>query len=415
MDASTTARWASPATKLVRKSCFIANERNGSFPAAISDEVVEREALSGYRGKRIPNAMHPCIHTKERWIGRQMTMNYGADRYKAQDVPDGLGGNVPLGMAYTTAMGADGAAALRDQLSGNMTPAASLPVFAIELPQTLMLYKQISKTASNIVRAIGPKIASELGARLLRSGAVEYVPRSKRARNFLKEVANVHLIEAFGVQPLIQDIMKMWNTGSATHEHLKRLKNLDKDSWSPFSAGYTPSDPMSLTPFIRMKKGSALGIQQEIVESSLACRVHAHIRPNGPLPQDVISKFTKDYLGLRSPFAVLWELKSFSFVLDWVLPAGDLAQNLDSALRHWGEAPFLQTRRLCWTSMARATRNFTCSSYYVPQPQFLGTLIQSEFRRGLGLPVYVPGSLSTAGVGVNQIALSTSLLIQKLA
>lgn len=415
MDASTTARWASPATKLVRKSCFIFNERTGSFPAFISDLVVEREALSGYRGRRIPNAMHPCIHTKERWIGRQITMNSGADRYKAQDVPRGLGGSTPLGMEYSTAMGADGAATLRSQLAGNMTPAVSLPVFAIELPQTLMLYKQIFKAASNIVRAIGPKVASGLGARLLHNGAVEYVPRTRRARNFIREAANVHLMEAFGVQPLIQDIMKMWNTSSATHEHLKRLKALDKDSWSPFSAGYTPSSPMTLTPFVYMSKGSVTGLQQEIIESSLGCRVHAQIRPNGPLPQDAISKFTNDYLGLRSPFSVLWELKSFSFVLDWVLPVGDIAQNLDSALQHWGETPFLQTRRLCWTSMARATRNFTCSTYYTGQPQFLGTLIQSEFRRGLGLPVYEPRSISAAGIGMNQVALSTSLIIQKLA
>lgn len=411
MDSSTSGNWNRQPTRTKTKSCFAMNATSGAYQAYMSDEVVERECLTGYRGKRIPGHLHPCIHTKEKWVGVRSPLSWNGTSYIVQDVPSGVCSGSPLGMAYTTAMGAAGAANLRTQLSGQMTVGVNLPVFLIESAQILLILPQVLKAASGIASSLGTKLSKEIGY-----GANGPVGFTRRARTFLKESANVHLLNSFGVQPLIQDIKTMWNITTTTHEHLKRLQKLDEQTWSSFSAGYSPAEPLTLTPFSAMRKASTQGITQDIIAKELRCRVHAHIRKNGPLPQDTISQLTRQYTGFRSPFTTLWELCPFSFALDWVYSVGDLAQNLDSKLQQFGEEPFLQTRRLCWTSQAYAVRRFKATKILgIPGDYELGTLIQSEFRRGLNLPIYAGESASLQNIGMRQVGLSTSLILQRVA
>lgn len=421
MDASSTANFADAKAFGHSSSSYIGlwniSKLYGTSNIAFGQSYVTGfEKLDGYRGKRFPNSMHPCTHTRVKFVPTPIDITVpNGSRVIGTDCPRDIASGSGL-LSFDSIMSYEAASNLTAQLTGQMQQGYSLPMLLLEAGQTLSLGKQIYSTAKAICKVLG-KASSEVGVRMLANGQHQFTSHGSAGRTFLREAANVHLLEAFGISPLIKDLRAMWNSSSAIHEYMKQLRALDESSWSPFNAQYSPVDGLRILEPVYTMKGACSSIEVDVQDKSLTASVHAQIRPNGPLPEDVISKAALDYAGMRNPFqGVLWEVKSFSFVVDWIIPVNSAFGRLDDAVKSFGEEPYLQCRRLCWTATARHVSDLYALDYLgIPGKRVkLGRINSSEFRRGIGLPSPSIGSASLQGYGLRQAALSTSLVLQRL-
>lgn len=116
-----------------------------------------------------------------------------------------------------------------------------------------------------------------------------------------KGTSNKWLEYQYGLMPLISDIYgatEVLRDGFKSKNHTLKAVRVIKQSFpSPTRSNFTSS-------------GSC--------ELSVRCSIHARIR-NADLA-------TAASLGLTNPALIAWELVPFSFVIDWVLPVGDLLE-----------------------------------------------------------------------------------------
>lgn len=284
---------------------------------------------------------------------------------------------------------------LHRDATGAMPLSANLVVNAVEL----------SSVKTLIPQAIG------IAKKILAQGL---------AKKSLKELANGHLLYSFGVKPLITDIKALLNIRKKVRQRIAQLeaRNGKTTRLAARGAVLTTTVPtsyaMNLTSTAR-----AVDVTGEWRFTS-QCTVSADVSSFFVLDNASQCKLWSSALGLSSPLTSIWELIPFSFVADWLLPIGDAFQRVEDKLGMHETVRSVKVRNYTWSSK-HVAKLMNCSgtvrmSSVVPGWRGLRLPGPSgsytSYTRGQGIPAS-PVLTAPSGWGINRVALSVSLILQK--
>lgn len=351
--------------------------------------TTESSQIDGYRGKRLPNSMHPCYHTRARIVNV-------SNRYVSSPTyyGDYIEGVIPFTLPGTNEYGAlvthsldyqiskSDVTQLMRSLTGSLKPEVLLPNMLLELPETLNLWHALKAPLLKAVSLAG------------------------RNRHRFRDGSNALLSQNFGLFPLVGDLHKLLNLGHKVSSHVKRLTTAPR-VWTPVRHTLPPRGIVSTcnigwSNFVGPVSKTSTTSQ---ASAWLTCQQrNLYTGPTAALNARVASEL----LGLHSPAAVLWEATPFSFVADWFYPMGDYLHNLDSSQF----ADSMQVQNICTCVKANSVIE-TEASYQYGRPVKSNTIFLKQFRRYCGLPPTAPVLDSFSLPGIQQTVLGGALVLQR--
>lgn len=351
--------------------------------------TIDSSKIDGYRGKRLPNTMHPCYHTRARIVNRSnkfvSSPTYYGD-YLEGVIPFTFAGEQQYGALVTHSLdyqiSSSDVTQLMRSLTGSLKPAVLLPNMLLELPESLNLWHDLKAPLMKAVSLAGHN------------------------RHRLRDGSNALLSQNFGLFPLVSDLRKLLDLGHKVSSHVKRLTTAPR-VWSPVRHTLPPKGIVSTcdigwSNFVGSVKKSHVTSQ---ASAWLTCQQRSLY--TGPTTA-LNSRVASELLGLHSPMAVLWEATPFSFVADWFYPMGDYLHNLDSSQF----ADSMQVRNICTCVKANSVIE-TEAQYQYGQFVPCNTIFLKQFRRYCGLPQTAPALDSFSLPGIHQTILGGALVLQR--
>lgn len=225
----------------------------------------------------------------------------------------------------------------------------------------------------------------------------------------VKNVANAHLWYAFGVKPLVNDVVNLVNV-------LKGLKNrltwLRKNQGKPVKVKFSKDLSTSVRP---ANTTSTWNVgETSYVYKDCRCKYTAYALITYDVSQlsdlEIQARILLHSFGVDKPLTVLWEAMPYSFVLDWFVRLGDWINRLQPAITF--PVSFLDVGHYVKIEGFR----FVYDTFYWPIRGDAKVLVQEDhysmFHRRAGLPVSF-SSLDLGDPGISQLALGISLFLQK--
>ena len=284
---------------------------------------------------------------------------------------------------------------LHRDATGAMPLSANLVVNAVE----------ISSLKTLIPQAIG------IAKKILAQGL---------AKKSLKELANGHLLYSFGVKPLITDIKALLNIRKKVRQRIAQLeaRNGKTIRLAARGAVLTTTVPTSYA-MNTTSTARAVDVTGRWQFTS-QCTVSADVSSFFVLDNASQCKLWSSALGLSSPLTSIWELIPFSFVADWLLPIGDTFQRVEDKLGMHETIRSVNITNYTW-STKHVAKLTNCSGTVRTSsvvPDWRGLRLPgpggsySSYTRGQGIPAS-PVLTAPSGWGINRVALSVSLILQK--
>lgn len=210
---------------------------------------------------------------------------------------------------------------------GQVVPrSVSLGNFLLELGDV----KSLAETAMRLGRtASSPRKLNKL---LRRS-------KQENARSLTRELANANLAYEFGIKPFVDDLKKI---SDALNRINKRIAWLKKTSGKPTTLRRTDTMTAPDTSVGSLAYFHGLGndLRVRTTYSERTSRVVAGATVRHDLGQQTedfhfLASALTSYFGFDRPVSVVWESLPFSFLVDWFLDIGRLADQmqLPNALR----------------------------------------------------------------------------------
>lgn len=224
----------------------------------------------------------------------------------------------------------------------------------------------------------------------------------------LKSLSNFHLSYAFGIKPLVSDIMDMI-------EALKELKEkvtwLRKNQGKPVKVSFSKDLSTSYKPSTVINNNATDTTIDQVLQYSCRYRAFALLVYNVERLSDLelqLRILTRNF-GLDKPAMWIYESIPFSFVLDWVLKVGDLLENLSPSI----SLPYTFLDVGYSLKIVEVRERHTTYKYPFKGDFFhsYGKRRRTLFYREPGLPTSF--SVATGDPGAKQLALAISLAIQK--
>lgn len=127
--------------------------------------------------------------------------------------------------------------------------------------------------------------------------------------------ADRYLEYVYGWKPLVQDIYGLIDLAKQAGDSPLLLRGTGTSKVHVQHKDWTYSEPSSNT---------TTNVTSHMMDSRVACTLWARIDPNWKGTRAL------NQLGLANPLALAWELASFSFVVDWLLPIGPVLNALSA-------------------------------------------------------------------------------------
>lgn len=225
-----------------------------------------------------------------------------------------------------------------------------------------------------------------------------------------KESANLHLAYAFGIMPLISDVRSLVNSVKGLQDRVTWFR---KNSGRPVRVSFSKDLSTTSLPANSVVLDN-VNERVSVEVKSYRCTYHAF----ATLTYDVSSlsdielelRLMTRALGLDKPLNTAWELLPWSFVVDWVFAIGQWLDRITPAIT----LP-VQFQDLGY-SIKVERDDLYCLARKNPREGSGRTeagVQRTRYYRCAGLPISF-SSLSETDVGLRQLALSLSLLAQRV-
>lgn len=291
--------------------------------------------------------------------------------------------------------------ALIQDAMGNMSDNVNMVVNVAEASQIKQIVPQIIKIGRNLIR-------------------------KGHGMKRLKDLANGHLLYAFGIAPLYRDLTKFFNIHD---EIMKRRQELRDRNLKTVRISKRQVTTLDVTvPIGKLSSASDWICENAVNESWAKCAtvVSANCTAFYNLDHPGTNwKLVSQALGLTTPLQSTWELIPFSFVFDWFLPVGKALKEVERRGLSLVEESAV-TRAFVLTDYCTSVKHtvvecprgsVTSSPWW---PAVVGTKLLFNTRRTSsyvrnpghipGLSYWSPGSDWT----MSQTALSLSLSVQRV-
>lgn len=315
-------------------------------------KVTDTSTLAGWNGKK--TEFHPVVHEKLSYSWQPVEYSVGpvpggsltpeielsSDSYSIYDKghlyqnwPQAPNGSslvpgrpaiVPLALDWRKCY-----EALLDDAHGLLPAQKSLAVNVAEFTQVKRLVPDIAKSISNILRWIShqPNGRVTYSATRLYRGRKRRFKKTVDVRSMrwtLRDLAQLHLANQFGVQPLAEDLgelaAKLWEVKM----HQNWWKTVSDGTYHTIRASVSASTS-STQQDPRNRRWGIEYESQQFTRGTLGARVLIK-----PVTEEVAQKrLFQQIIGWNVPLQVVWELVPFSFVVDWFVPVGDVLRRFE--------------------------------------------------------------------------------------
>lgn len=296
--------------------------------------------------------------------------------------------------------------AFRYEASGLMKPEKMLPL--------------------SYVRDIMAAVKSR-GSILKRLRTLQKVGNNPRSfRDLVKRLAGTDLMWKFAVEPLASDIEKLRGVTETFVEHVKKLRARNNaEDFLPFKV--TTSSYYDE----RFVYGDSamLSVAQPQFKLVASCRKTVFSRCKATYKtSDVVAVSTLlQSMGFYDVFQTAWDLTPYSFLIDWIVDLGDVAQWLDQHIVHNSPLEKLTVLEDAWMTSEQRIKamltGMTVKPGSLPGATVTNVRVSGGFNRGnfrrfpSPYPVIgslLPPSIGTAPIAAFQVATGIQLLAQRM-
>lgn len=294
--------------------------------------------------------------------------------------------------------------AFRYEAAGNMNPEKMLPL--------------------SYVRDIMSVVKSR-GSILRRLRTLQKVGNNPRNfKELVKQLAGTDLMWKFAVEPLSQDLQKLAGVTENFVKHVQKLRaRNDAEDWLPYKV--TTSSYFDE----RLVTGGKAGWLYPRYKMTSTCRktVFARCKATYKTSDVVAVSSLLQSMGFYDVFQTAWDLTPYSFLIDWIVDLGDVAQWLDQNIVHNNPLEKLTVLEDAWMTSEQRIKAIVqsmvmASSGNLPGARIVAQRVSGGFNRGnfrrfpSPYPVQgsmLPPSVGTAPLAAFQVATGLQLLVQR--
>jgi hypothetical protein len=229
-----------------------------------------------------------------------------------------------------------------------------------------------------------------------------------------KLLADAHLTQAFGIQPLIREMKTL---GDGFYALSRRIQFLRDTQGHRFITHYKKSHVPSWKPSTYFTGGVPEAPQLWIARPiagrvTYVATVSVHNRLEGleGFSAELSSFLASFGLGRSASFA--WDLVPFSFIIDWLVPVSKWLDKHATISPFRGRLVIEQAGHSIKGQFAWDIAFHPAAAFGNPE-QHLGRLVYSSYDRGLGLPADASALLS-GSLSAHQLAILASLVFQRV-
>lgn len=347
------------------------------------------ETITGYRGPR-HKGWNKCTHQKIVMERKGYNLRLKYQTFSSNIGPSAV---AQTGTPYLTAqvgvsLSRADSAAMLSELLGEIPPVVSVPNMILELPSTLMLWKNLHRPLMALFR-------------------------DKGVRRRWKNGSNALLSQQFGLFPLIGDIKKLISSKRTVHTALQQILREQSSGVSRISRRLPASAVSgSISGNHLSNEGYALEQSDPFATGCLIAkrRIRRYLDCSDSA---IASAMAQALYGWNRPLSTLLEATPYSFIAGWFLPVGDYLAGLEKSVF----SDRMELVDLGWTAKARLTCSITRTlrdAYDTKATASCGSAYAECFRRGSGLPTATYLDDLTIP-GIKQLTLGTALAFQRYA
>lgn len=230
-------------------------------------------------------------------------------------------------------------------------------------------------------------------------------------RELSREIANTHLLNQFGVKPLIGEVSRCLDRSQKIYQ---RLAFLQKTAGKTFRVYHSKSVKISHSDVFSFNDGNILGapVWLRNINESGVYSASALVQNNLLGLDDMLGGITAFLAGMGfGRLAVFaWDLVPFSFVVDYFIGLNEWIK------QHLTAQPFAGSLKILDGGIS--FKSLLTGDYWIESPygapEFAGTITIKSYKRKQGFPV--DASVYTRGIGgltPSQWGILTALLLQR--
>jgi hypothetical protein len=229
-----------------------------------------------------------------------------------------------------------------------------------------------------------------------------------------RNIANWHLTQLFGIQPLIREV-KQFGVGLVSLG--ERLKFLRDTVGEEFTTHFKRNQSLEWQPEIYRVTGNP-EVEKWWKAKPLGGRVSYHAQLTLKNELVGLDGFYADFkafaasLGFTHLASFAWDLIPFSFLFNWIAPVDKWLDRYATIQPFAGELRVVQSGHSISSNFAWNIFFHPSANYGNPE-QYLGRLIYRSYDRRTGLPVDSGPLLSDADLLVSQQAIIAALIAQR--